>query len=298
MQETVKQWLDDSLARLRSEGTIPGLVEPRVAAPRQPEHGDYTSNVALVLAERSGMDARALARLIVARLPAAPELKTAEVAGPGFINFHLKEEAENRLFSMMLKEIASLGERYGCGWVEGAPRALVEFVSANPTGPLHVGHGRGAAYGEAVSALLEAAGYQVEREYYVNDAGRQMDILAMSTWLRYLELGGEQFDFPAVGYQGDYVWDIAAEVRRTHGDRLHRSATDIDACRGDVSDGEKLVDGVIENCKRLIGEENYASLSRVCVEMMMKSISGDLEKIGIRYTRWFSEKALSDSGGD
>ena len=295
MQETVKKWLDHSLASLRSEGKLSASVEPRVTAPKQREHGDYTSNVALVLAEQSSMDARALARLIVERLPASSELEAADVAGPGFINFHLKQEAEKRVFSVMLKEIANLGERYGSGWIKGSPRALVEFVSANPTGPLHVGHGRGAAYGEAVSALLEAAGYEVEREYYVNDAGRQMDILTTSAWLRYLELGGERFDFPEVGYQGDYVWDIAAEIRRTRGDRLHRPAADIQARPEGVSDGEKLVDGVIENCKRLIGGENYAALARVCVEMMMQSISGDLKKIGI-HTRWFSEKALSDSG--
>ena len=297
MQETVKKWLDRSLASLRSEGAISDLAEPRVTVPKQKEHGDYTSNIALMLAERNDTDARTLAQLIVARLPASPELAAAEVAGPGFINFHLKEEAENRVFSTMFEEVTSLGARYGHGWVQGAPRALVEFVSANPTGPLHVGHGRGAAYGEAVSALLEAAGYRVEREYYVNDAGRQMDILAVSTWLRYLELGGEQLGFPEVGYRGDYVWDIAAEVRRTRGDRFHRPAADIHACLGGGgSDGEKLVDDLIENCKRSLGEENYAELSRVCVETMMKSIGGDLEKFGIRYTRWFSEKTLSDSG--
>ncbi len=294
MQETIKQWLDQSLAELRTAGTVTETVEPQVTASKHKAHGDYASNVALVLAEQSGLPPREMAARIIEHLPPQEALEKAVVAGPGFINFHLKSDAGNSVFSGVLAEIADLGERYGCGWVEGAPRALVEFVSANPTGPLHVGHGRGAAYGETIAALLEAAGYQVEREYYVNDAGRQMDILTVSVWLRYLELGGEEFEFPQAGYRGDYIWDIAAEIRRTRGDALHHPVAETFA--GVLSDdAEKRIDGLIANCRRLLGEE-YAAVADVGVKTMLGDIRADLEKFGVSYDRWFSEKELFASG--
>ncbi len=293
MQETIKQWLDHSLAELRAAGVLTETVEPLVTASKQKAHGDYASNVALVLAQRSGGGAREIAQQIIEHLPAPTALEQAEVAGPGFINFYLKDDAENSALAAVLADIAEQGARYGCGWVEGAPRALVEFVSANPTGPLHVGHGRGAAYGETIAALLEAAGYAVEREYYVNDAGRQTDILAASVWLRYLELGGEEFEFPRAGYLGDYIWDIAAEARRTRGDELHRPIAEV--CADLSDDDEQRMDGLIANCKRLLGAD-YAAVAELGVAVMLKTIRADLEAFGVHYDCWFSEKELLASG--
>ncbi len=297
MQETIKQWLEQSLSELRAEGVIAEAVEPRVTPSKRKAHGDYASNVALVLAERNALAARDAAARIIEHLPVRPELEKAEVAGPGFINFHLKSGAEQSALSAVLDDILDKGQRYGCGWVEGSPRALVEFVSANPTGPLHVGHGRGAAYGETIATLLEAAGYQVEREYYVNDAGRQVDVLTASVWLRYLELGGEEFEFPKAGYRGDYVWDVAAEVRRARGDALHHPIDEAHAgLPDDVGDGETRMDALVANCKRLLGEVDYAAVAAASTEAILKNVRSDLEAFGVDYDCWFSEKALLASG--
>ena len=304
MQETIKQWLAGSLAELHAEGVIAETAEPWVAPPKHSEHGDYVTNIALALAEHGDLPAREVAQRIIERLPQSEALERVEVAGPGFINFHLKSAAGNSAFSATLNDILERGERYGCSWVEGSPRALVEFVSANPTGPLHVGHGRGAAYGESIAALLEAAGYEVEREYYVNDAGRQADILAVSVWLRYLELGGEEFTegfrFPQSGYQGDYVWDVAADLRRTRGDVLHRSFAQVQATLSDdgsgSADDEKRMDGLIAAGKRLLGAEDYAAVAAHAVAAILKSIRAELDGFGVHYDRWVSEKSLFESG--
>jgi arginyl-tRNA synthetase len=146
-----------------------------------------------------------------------------EIAGPGFINFRLAADA----YHALVPEILRAGPDYGRSDIGAGKRVQVEFVSANPTGPLHVGHGRGAAYGAVVADLLAAVGFDVHREYYVNDAGRQMDILGTSVWLRYLELCGEELDFPSNGYKGDYVWDIAATLHREHGDAYRVDAAEV-----------------------------------------------------------------------
>ena len=295
MQETIKQWLDHSLAELQAAGVVAAKITPQVTPSRHKAHGDYASNLALMLAEQAHVGAREMAAQIIAHLPAAAALEKAEVAGPGFINFYLKSDAENSVFATLLADIARLGVDYGRGWVAGKPRVLVEFVSANPTGPLHVGHGRGAAYGETISALLEAGGYEVEREYYVNDAGRQIDILTLSVWLRYLELGGEEFEFPQAGYHGDYIWDVAAELRRTRGDTLHRLIGEVYAQLSDSDDDEQRMDGLIMNGRRVLGED-YAAVSDVAAKMLLKNIRDDLEGFGVRYDRWFSERELIASG--
>ena len=294
MRETIKQWLDHSLAELRAAGVLTATVTPQVTLAKHKAHGDYTSNLALMLAEQAGIDARDIAAQIIAHLPPSAALEKAETAGPGFINFYLKEDAEHGTFAALLAEIAERGESYGGGWVTGKPRVLVEFVSANPTGPLHVGHGRGAAYGETLSALLEVGGYEVEREYYVNDAGRQIDILAVSVWLRYLELGGEEFEFPPVGYRGDYVWDVAAELRRTRAATLHYAIGEVSAGLP-AGDDEQRMDGLIANCRRLLGAD-YRAVVDTAVGALLKNIRADLESFGVHYTKWFSERELIASG--
>lgn len=174
---------------------------------------------------------------------------------------------------------------------------MVEFVSANPTGPLHVGHGRGAAYGAALANLLDVAGYRVHREYYVNDAGRQMDILATSIWLRYLELCGETLTFPANGYQGDYIWDIAANLHREHAGALQHPVSEVfknlplDADQG--GDKEEYIDAVIAGCKQLLGEIAYRHVFHEGVEVILADIRRDLEQFGVVYDHWFSETSLT-----
>jgi arginyl-tRNA synthetase len=176
---------------------------------------------------------------------------------------------------------------------------MLEFVSANPTGPLHVGHGRQAAYGATLANLLNAVGFSVSREYYINDAGRQMDILAVSTWLRYLELGGEQLPFPANGYRGDYVRPLAEHLRSKVGDQLKHPASAVLANLPDdapVGDKELYIDALIERARGLIGADGFNRVLEVALERMLADIRDDLEQFGVTFDRWYSERALGESG--
>ena len=183
-------------------------AQPQIDRTRDPRHGDFASNIALVLAKPARRKPREIAELIVGALPDSELVAGVEIAGPGFINFRLTPLALHREIGRILAD----GARYGESDEGAGRKVIVEFVSANPTGPLHVGHGRHAAYGDSVANLLAATGHDVHREYYVNDAGRQMDILAVSVWLRYLERCGETVAFPSNGYRGDYIRDIAADL--------------------------------------------------------------------------------------
>ena len=188
------------------------------------------------------------------------------------------------------------GRAFGCVNLGRGRKVQVEFVSANPTGPLHVGHGRGAAYGASLSSLLEAAGFFVAREYYVNDAGRQMDILALSAWMRYLEIIGTPLSFPPNAYQGDYVRDMARQLREAHGKRYQQSADAV--LRGVPSieaDPEAHLDGLIANAKRLLGAD-YASLHDFVLTEQLGDCRNDLIEFGVTFDSWFSEKSLFDSG--
>src|SRR5262249_26220376 len=172
------------------------------------------------LAKPARRNPRELAQAIIAALPPNAFIERTEVAGAGFINFFLKTDA----YAQELARISELGDRYGRSQLGQGQRVMLEFVSANPTGPLHVGHGRQAAYGATLANLLSAVGFNVSREYYINDAGRQMDILAVSTWLRYLEKGGEELPFPSNGYRGNYVFPLAGQLRAKVGNEFHRPA--------------------------------------------------------------------------
>ena len=207
MLKEIRSLLSIAISSLEEEGKLSRKNAPDfgVDHTRQKGHGDIASNVALVLAKHVGTSPRGLAEQVIQRLPSSSLIERTEIAGPGFINFFLASEAWVRL----IQEIRGTGDKYGSSDIGKGERVLVEFVSSNPTGPLHVGHGRGAAYGDALVRVLRAAGYDTESEYYINDAGRQMDILALSIWLRYLELCGENMHFPEGAYQGDYIFDIA-----------------------------------------------------------------------------------------
>ncbi len=218
MRTTLKRLLEQALESLRDSGDMDLAQWPEIPLERSRggEHGEFASPVALSLARPLRRNPREIAAAIVARLPDNDLVARVAIAGPGYINFFIAATA----ITQTLADILSTGKRYGFSEPRGGGRIQVEFVSANPTGPLHVGHGRGAAFGAALANLLEAAGYQVQREYYVNDAGRQMDILALSLWLRYLQDAGESLDFPANAYQGEYVKAMAAELRLAAGDRF------------------------------------------------------------------------------
>jgi len=298
LKAQIESLLNAAIAGLQAEGGLPNdaRVKVEIDHARAKEHGDFACNVALALAKAARTKPRELAERIVKALPASPFVEKVEIAGPGFINFFLKQNA----YQQIITQILDAGTGYGRSTVGAGKRVQVEFVSANPTGPLHVGHGRGAAYGAAVADLLTTTGFSVHREYYVNDAGRQMDILATSVWLRYLELCGEKFVFPSNAYKGDYVYDIGATLHRTNADKYRHPADKLfegvpaDAPQG--GDKEKHIDALIERCKTLLGPQGYRLLFDLGLNVILDDIRQDLKEFGVEYEEWYSERALVETG--
>jgi arginyl-tRNA synthetase len=272
------------------------LPEIQIDRTKDKKHGDFACNIAMMLAKPAKMNPRQIATEIVAALPESEFVSQVEIAGPGFINFYLTAEASQQV----VLEILSKGDSYGRSQVGQGKKVQVEFVSANPTGPLHVGHGRGAAYGSVVSSLLMAAGFDVHREYYVNDAGRQMDILGTSVWLRYLQACGEHFTFPSNGYQGAYVKDIAAELMQEYGEKFRHAATevfnDIPADEPEGGDKEMHIDALTNRAKHLLGEADYRIVFDKGLNAILDDIRQDLAEFGTEYDEWFSERSLVESG--
>ena len=309
MKRSLETLLAAALLQLQKDGwltaevNLPSAVVERT---RDRTHGDFASNVALILAKHAKRKPRELAEALRTRIPVDDRVQRVEIAGPGFLNFFLATDAYQRVVQQVLTE----GERFGRSNLGGDRWVQVEFVSANPTGPLHVGHGRGAAYGSVVADLLAAVGFRVHREYYVNDAGRQMDILATSIWLRYLELCGEVLRFPSNGYQGNYVWDIAATLHRTLGRALWVAAgTVFDALPADAPNAEEQaagmgptgnkethIDGVIGRAKQWLGETRYRTVFDEGLRAILEDIRDDLAHFGVHYDEWYSERALTERG--
>ena len=261
-------------------------VEPARAA----AHGDFASNIALLLGKEAGLPPRDLAQRIIERLPPNELIDKTEIAGPGFINFFLKKGA----FQAVVREILDQRQRYGDADLGRGQRVLLEFVSANPTGPLHVGHGRAAAHGAACAGLLRKAGFAVECEYYVNDAGRQMDILAVSIWLRYLTHFKPTLPFPHNGYKGDYIKEIALELKEAHDDRFHKGSEE-DLTNRIVLDHlvpEFRMDQLIRYAKDTLGADNYRLILKAGLDSIRAGIEADLKAFGVEFDRWFSERSL------
>jgi arginyl-tRNA synthetase len=294
LKNLVEKLVNDALAALPADMLGEGpLPDPAIERSRDLAHGDFATGVAMRLAKAARANPRKLAEKIVAALPANSLVAKTEIAGPGFINFFLTPAAWQAELGRVLAE----GAAYGRGADGAGRRAIVEFVSANPTGPLHVGHGRHAAFGATVANLLEADGWRVHREYYVNDAGRQMDILAASVWLRYLEQLGEELPFPANGYRGDYVRPVAARLRERHGEALRRPAADVmrglPPDEGGGGDKDQYVDAVIARAKELLGD-GFRTVFEAALADMIADIRGDLGEFGVRFDRWYSEQDLGD----
>ena len=296
MKDTVKALLEQALDSLKAQDLLPKDVQPKIGVEqtRDPAHGDWASNLAMMLAKPAGKPPRDVAQALIDALPAHPAITGVEIAGPGFINFRLAQGVA----LLPVKDALDAGDSYG----QGQPcndSIQVEFVSANPTGPLHVGHGRGAAYGASLSSLLAFAGHGVQREYYVNDAGRQMHILAASVWLRYQMQLGQTLPFPTNGYQGDYIADIAADLRGEVGDQFAVSADEIltdlppDAPEGDK---EVYIDAVIARGKALHGDAGWDRFRRAALDGILAGIREDLADFRVEFDQWFSEKSLMDNG--
>ena len=297
MKKRLESLLQGVVATLKTNGELPADLEPTlmVERTRDAQHGDFATNLAMALAKPARANPRQLAEKIVAAFPPDPAVVKVEIAGPGFINFFIDPRAQ---FGVV-RAIHEAGHEFGKGKAGQGAKVQVEFVSANPTGPLHVGHGRGAAYGAVVANLLAATGFEVHREYYVNDAGRQMDILAASVWLRYLEECGESLAFPSNGYRGEYVRGIAWELRKQHGGRFHHHAAAVfagippDEPHG--GDKEIHIDALVARAKSLLGPEGYRVVFDAGLDSILDDIRRDLGEFGVRYDEWFSERGLTES---
>ncbi|TPQ27672.1 arginine--tRNA ligase [Methylomonas koyamae] len=296
MKQKLESLLQQAVAGIKTQGILENdfIAQIQLERTKDPQHGDFATNLAMLLAKPAKQNPRQLAEKIVAALPADPAVVKVDIAGPGFINFFINPDSQFQIVRQVLEQ----GDGFGLSRIGAGQRVQVEFVSANPTGPLHVGHGRGAAYGSAVADLLEAAGFSVEREYYVNDAGRQMDILAASVWLRYLEACGEVLPFPSNGYRGEYVRDISANLHRSAGDKYRQPAAqvlaDLPADEAQGGDKEKHIDALIERAKTLLGPEAYEQVFQAGLNEILLDIKDDLAEFGVGYQCWFSERSLMD----
>lgn len=295
MKTGIAKVVEAALARLPELSGAPEItsISTTVERTRDPRHGDFATNIAMRLAKAAGRNPRELAQAIIDAMPESDLIDRVEIAGPGFINFFVSATA----FRAELGRIIEENTCYGRQPVRPKPRILLEFVSANPTGPLHVGHGRHAAYGATVGNLLEAAGYTVAREYYVNDAGRQMDILGVSVLLRLLERRGQSVSIPAGGYRGEYIADIAASIDTSAVGDV--SIADLTAgLPPDAPDGDKEahITALIARAEELVGAEAFDSVRRQSLESIRADIEDDLAEFGVRFDRWYSERSLTDQG--
>lgn len=298
MKQTIETLLLQALSTLKSTGFLAQELEPAIIIERSrdSQHGDFASNLALLLAKPTKTPPRVLAQHLIDALPIHEAITQVELAGAGFINFFVNPDFQYAVIA----QIQQQGANFGLSTIGAGKKVQVEFVSANPTGPLHVGHGRGAAYGSVLADLLQAVGFEVQREYYVNDAGRQMDILATSIWLRYLEACGETIEFPSNGYRGDYVRTIAANIHHHDNNDYRRpaelvfEAIPLDEPQG--GDKEIHIDALIARTKTLLGSSLYRDFFDIGLKTILDDIKDDLQEFGVTFEQWFSERQLMDDG--
>lgn len=294
MKQHIENLLQLAVRELQEAGewpAMPAFIQVDVA--RNKKHGDYATNIALIVAKILQKKPREIAEQIIQVLPASSCVQKIEIAEAGFINFFLSPQVLNDVVTKILSE----KQCFGRSKIGRGKRVLVEFVSSNPTGPLHVGHGRLAAFGAVLSNLLDAIGFKSYREYYINDAGRQVDILLVSIWLRYLAMSGETILFPASGYQGDYVIEIAHVMQTQHQAFFTLSAQCVfENLPPDESQGgnkEIYMDALITRVKQLLGEDKYQMIFALALENIMVDIRSDLAEFGLHFDNWFSERCFA-----
>ena len=253
------------------------------------KHGDLASNIALILAKPLKKNPQEIANSIRDSFITDEEITKIEVAGPGFINFFLSTKTH----SEVLNEISAKKELFGKSETKNQ-NVLIEYVSSNPTGPLHVGHGRGAAFGSVLGALLKEAGFKVDEEYYVNDFGRQMNILAASLWLRYAQLLNESITMIENGYQGEYLISIAEKLKEDHSDKFYRNYDSIfELLKTDIQDDEIFTDSVVVAIQSAL-ENDFNFLRDFALQAILELIKRDLLDFGVEHNFWFSESSLYD----
>lgn len=296
LKETIESLVNQALDHLISDGLIETKPGIQVTRTKDAAHGDFTCNVAMMLAKQANKSPRDIAQRIIDTLQTNSSIDKVEIAGPGFINFFLAQESTLAI----IKNILDAGETFGRSNAANNEKVQIEFVSANPTGPLHVGHGRGAAYGASLASLMRAVGFNVDCEYYVNDAGRQMNILATSVWLRYLQENGVDLPFPSNGYKSEaYIYDIAHSLKHDHDTKFLHGAEavmkDICADEADGGDKEQHIDELIERAKLLLGDDDYKIIFSTALNTIIDDIREDLEQFGVHFENWYSEQSLADA---
>lgn len=290
MKDLLAQSLREAAAKV-SELQDCELPQPEIEDTRDPSHGDFASNYAMKLAKIARMAPRQLAEKILAELTANEVIAKTEIAGPGFINFFVQTDARYAGVRAALADRDCFGHQAA----RDKPHVLVEFISANPTGPLHVGHGRHAAYGDSVARILRAAGNRVTTEYYVNDAGRQMEILAVSVLVRAMQQHGEAIGLPKAGYQGAYITAFAKSVADQYADVKSDAITATEIADSDENK-DLYVDALIQNAQTVLGAERFASLRRQSMRSILDDIRDDLAEFGVEQDIWFSEESLASDG--
>lgn len=289
MKQQLQQLLTQAITITQQQNDIPlpiiGDMRIEIKRTRNATHGDFASNVALVLAKKTQTDPLSLADTIVNNLPDSDIIERIEIAGQGFINFFINHQSQLNIITDILKA----GQSYGQSTTASGQSVLIEFVSANPTGPLHVGHGRSAAYGSVIANLLAAIGYQVETEYYVNDTGRQMDILTLSIWLRYLQHSGADISYPNNLYQGDYISDLADKLLNI---KQHQFVHPMPFNHYD-SASEAILDQMIDTAKSILGHQDYQQIMDFGLTQIREQIKQHLVAFGVVFDHWFSEKSLT-----
>lgn len=293
IKQHIEELLQAALEILHQEGKLAiDLPSVQIEATKDKQHGDFACNIALLLAKPAQKKPREIAEWIIAKLPQSVKIAKVEIAGPGFINFFLTHTALHHI----IVDILEKNSDYGKINIGQDKKVIVEFVSSNPTGPLHVGHGRHGAYGAVVANLLEKIGYRVHKEYYVNDAGRQMDILAVSVWLRYLGLLGEKFIFPVNAYKGEYVIDIAKGLIEQQGNALlvakEKLFVNLPLDETEGGDKEIYIDAVIARARELLNEDNFLFVLNLALEYILTDIREDLLAFGVSFDEWFSERTF------
>lgn len=293
LKTSIAQLVTQAVTSLSDLADAPEIasISTTLERTRDARHGEFATNIAMRLAKSLGRNPRDIAAEIIDNLPESELVDKVEIAGPGFINFYVSAAALHGELGDILKN----GSCYGRQEIRTTPKILLEFVSANPTGPLHVGHGRHASYGATLGNLLEAAGFAVDREYYVNDAGRQMDILGVSVWLRMLEQAGEEIPFPDAGYKGDYIRDLAAAIDGNDIETV--SAADVLSglpADGPAGDKEAFISALIEKAEQLLGDEGFAGIRQHALESIRAEMEEDLAEFGVTFDRWFSEQSLTE----
>jgi len=266
IKRKIEELLTQAASRAQELGKLPSVVLPPVIVehPQKPEHGDYASSLPLKLARTTGAKPLVIAEEIAGLITAVPEIDSVKVEPPGFINFTLSNEWLAKQVDKILRD----GDTYGNNNLGQGSRVQLEFVSVNPTGPLHVGHGRGAILGSSLAGVLAASGYDVETEYYINDAGNQIDAFARSLYARYRQALGDEVELPSDGYRGSYMTDLAGEIVTEEGDKF----------------------------LKIPEAEAVAALTELGLRRMLEEIKSDLDLLGVTFDVWFSEQSLYDNG--